>query len=93
MDGVVVPIPTFVPLSKIKELPNVVAPVNLDKKFVVPAIAVVNEEVEAKDDEVANEAVPNKEPVIPFVTSREFNAASDPLMITFFQLGNDCLLS
>jgi hypothetical protein len=35
----------------------------------------------------ANEAVPNKEPVIPFVTVREFKAAFEPLIMTFFQLG------
>jgi hypothetical protein len=37
----------------------------------------------------ANEAVPNKEPVIPFETVREFKVASEPLTIIFFQLGID----
>ena len=36
---------------------------------------------------VANEAVPNKEPVIPFETVREFKAAFEPLTMTRFQLG------
>ena len=37
--------------------------------------------------EVAYEAVPNKEPVIPFETVSEFKEASDPLTISFFQFG------
>ena len=39
------------------------------------------------DDVEANEAVPNKEPVIPFETVREFNEASEPLTTSFFQFG------
>ena len=35
----------------------------------------------------AHEDVPNKEPVIPFETIREFKIASEPLTMTFFQLG------
>ena len=46
-----------------------------------------NEAVLANEALVANEAVPNKEPVIPFTTVREFNEASEPLVMTFFQLG------
>jgi hypothetical protein len=41
----------------------------------------------AHDADTANDAVPNKEPVIPFVTISVFNAASDPLMSTFFHDG------
>ena len=46
-NGLVVPIPVFavvpsiVPLSKISELPTVLTPVNLDKKFGVPDIFAV----------------------------------------------------
>jgi hypothetical protein len=43
--------------------------------------------LDTNDDVAANDAVPNKEPVIPFVTVREFNEASEPLVMTFFQLG------
>jgi len=41
----------------------------------------------AKDAVAAKDAVPNKEPVIPFTTVREFNEALEPLVMTFFQLG------
>jgi hypothetical protein len=36
---------------------------------------------------VAFDAVPNREPVIPLVTDKEFKTASDPDTINFFQLG------
>jgi hypothetical protein len=41
----------------------------------------------ALDEETANDEVPNNEPVIPFETVREFKAALEPLIMTFFQLG------
>lgn len=36
---------------------------------------------------VAQLAVPNRDPVIPLVTVSEFKDASDPLTMSFFQLG------
>ena len=48
---------------------------------------VANDELIAWEADVAYEEVPNKEPVIPFDTVREFKAADEPLVMTFFQLG------
>ena len=48
---------------------------------------VAKELVIALEEDIAKEAVPNKEPVIPFTTVREFNEALEPLVMIFFQLG------
>jgi hypothetical protein len=73
------------------ELLGYAVPKVIEALYGVPA----NEAIEADNDLIvgtydavdAYEAVPKSEPVIPFVTRREFRAASEPEVMTFFQFG------
>jgi hypothetical protein len=80
------PIPDSVPPRVIVPVDVIVPPVNVIPDT-VPAVAIEVTVPVPPTTFVAHDAVPNKEPVTPLVTVREFNEASEPLVMTFFHAG------